>query len=114
MEKNFKEGLGPLVSSEVKKLITKVFKYNLIMIEDLREHHMIALKNMGDLSPEEKEYFNYLDFNKYSLLRKRVLDNGNESVRDLENFLENFDFFLKNKETLMENKKEKGNNYDKQ
>jgi hypothetical protein len=43
------------------------------------------------------------------MIRKRVLDNGNEAMRDLNNFLENFDVNLKNN-TLEQNisKKEKG------
>ena len=114
MENGFEKEMKSLVTFEIKKLITKVFKYNLIIVEDLREHHIIALKKAKNLNPEEVEFFNYLDFNKYSLLRKRILDNGNESVRDLENFLENFDFSLKNREASIEYTKEKGKNYDKQ
>jgi hypothetical protein len=96
-----------LVSSESKRLVTKIFKYSLTILEDLRYHHAAATEKLEGLKPEEIESLNYLNFSKYSLLRKRILDNGNEGIRDLENFLDNFDFNLKNKEPITY-KKEKG------
>lgn len=89
-----------LVLAETKRLITKIFKTQLMTLEDLRYQHKEALENLdNDLTPEQKESLNYLDFTRYSLLRKRILDNGNEGIRDLENFLDNFTFKLKNKDT---------------
>ena len=89
-----------LVLAESKRLITKIFKTQMMVLEDLRYQHQGALDNLKDhLAPEQIESLNYLDFTRYSLLRKRVLDNGNEGVRDLENFLDNFMFKLKNKDT---------------
>ena len=100
------EKLTRLVSSESRRLVTKIFKHSLTVLEDLRYQHNAALKEL-ELNPKELESLNYLDFTRYSLLRKRILDNGNESIRDLENFLDNFAFKLKNKEPITY-KKEKG------
>ena len=83
--------------AESKRIITKLFKYYLTILEDLRYQHEHSLDRLkDDLSPEQLEVLNYLDFHRYSMMRKRVLDNGNETVRDLHNFLENFDIKLKN------------------
>ena len=101
------EAIKRLVSSESKRLVTKIFKHSLMVIEDLRLQHSEALRELEKLTPKEIESLNYLDFTRYSLLRKRILDNGNESIRDLENFLDNFAFKLKNKEPITY-KKEKG------
>ena len=91
-----------LVLAESKRLITRIFKTQLMVLEDLKYHHENALENLtSDLTSEQIETLNYLDFTRYSLLRKRVLDNGNEGIRDLENFLDNFMFRLKNKDTEM-------------
>jgi hypothetical protein len=98
------EKIKALVSAESERLVKKIFKHSLMVLEDLRFQHSKALEDL-DLSEKEKESLNYLDFVRYSLLRKRILDNGNESVRDLENFLDNFDFKLKNK-TITYRKKE--------
>lgn len=84
------------IGAESKRIITKLFKYYLSSLEDLRYQHQIALDRLSPkLSPEEIEILNYLDFHRYSMVRKRILDNGNETIRDLHNFLENFDFELK-------------------
>ena len=77
-----------------------------MLLEDLRTQHVQSVRDIKNLTPKELETLNYLDFTRYSLLRKRILDNGNDSIRDLENFLENFDFKLKNKEPITY--KEKG------
>ena len=106
MDENCKD-VKRLISSESKRLVTKIFKHSLMVLEDLRHQHSEALANLKNLTPQELESLNYLDFTRYSLLRKRILDNGNESVRDLENFLDNFEFKLKNKGVITY-KKEKG------
>ena len=98
------------VKAESSRIITKLFKHYLSALEDLRYQHEVALDRLKDtLTPQEIEVLNYLDFHRYSMIRKRVLDNGNEAIRDLNNFLENFDVNLKNN-TLEQNisKKEKG------
>ncbi|MAF43995.1 MAG: hypothetical protein CMI54_07530 [Parcubacteria group bacterium] len=84
------------LKAESKKTMVKLFKCYLTSLEDLRYQHQLALNKLkNQLSPEQIEILNYLDFNHYSLLRKRVLDTGNEGVRDLHNFLDNFDIKLK-------------------
>ncbi|MAH47462.1 hypothetical protein CMI37_16680 [Candidatus Pacearchaeota archaeon] len=98
------------LKAESKRIITKLFKCYLNNLEDLRYQHQVALDRLkNDLSPEQIEVLNYLDFHRYSMIRKRVLDNGNETIRDLYNFLENFDINEKNN-TSEQNKpqKEKG------
>ena len=88
-----------LVLSETKRQVTKIFKNHLMVVEDLKFQHDEILNSLKKhLTPEQFESLNYLDFMRYSLMRKRTLDNGNEGIRDLENFLENFEFKLKNKD----------------
>ena len=88
-----------MARAETKRLVTKIFKHSLMVLEDIRYQHQAALQNL-DLSPQEIESLNYLDFTRYSLLIKRILDNGNEGVRDLENLLDNIDIKLKNNNTI--------------
>ena len=78
------------VEAESKRMITKLFKHYLSSLEELRYQHQLAVDRLkGVFSPEQIEIINYLDFHRYSMIRKRVLDNGNETIRDLHNFLEN-------------------------
>lgn len=107
-ELNFKT--DAFLKAESKRIITKLFKYYLNNLEDLRYQHQVALDRLkNELSPEQIEILNYLDFHRYSMIRKRTLDCGNETIRDLHNFLENFEVNMKNN-TLNQNKpqKEKG------
>ena len=92
------------LQAESKRIITKLFKGYLNSLEDIKFQHHTALERLKDqLSPEQIEILNYLDFYRYSMYRKRILDNGNETVRDLNNFLENFDFQLK--DSISDNKR---------
>ena len=100
-----------LVNAESRRLVTKIFKFSLTVLEDLRQEHLHALHKLekDNLSEKQLEILNYLDFHKYSLLRKRILDNGNESIRDLENLLDYFEFNLKDSDKVIIYKKAKGN-----
>ena len=105
-EKLDKRSLERLVFAETRRLVTKIFKTQIMVLEDMRFQHEAAVEKLREhLSPEQIESLNYLDFIRYSLLRKRILDNGNEGLRDLENFLENFEFKLKNNSVTYKNKK---------
>ena len=37
----------------------------------------------------------YIDENKYNYIRKKILDNGNETIREIEKSLEKLNFKLK-------------------
>ena len=105
------EKIQRMVNAESKRLVTKIFKFSLMMLEDIRQEHLHALNKLknDDLSEKQLEILNYLDYHKYNLLRKRILDNGNESVRDLQNLLDYFEFDLKDKDKPIVYKKAKGN-----
>ena len=105
------EKIERMVNAESKRLVTKIFKFSLMMLEDIRQEHLHALDKLknDDLSEKQLEILNYLDYHKYNLLRKRILDNGNESVRDLQNLLDYFEFDLKDKDKPIVYKKAKGN-----
>ena len=105
------EKIQRMVNAESKRLVTKIFKFSLMMLEDIRQEHLHALNKLknDDLSEKQLEILNYLDFHKYNLLRKRILDNGNESVRDSQNLLDYFEFDLKDKDKPIVYKKAKGN-----
>ena len=96
-----------ILNSESERIIKRLFKYYLSSIEDLKYQHLVALKRLKTgLSEEQIEILNYLDTHRYTMIRKRILDNGNETIRDLHNFLENFDIELK--DNISNNKQEKG------
>lgn len=60
------------------KEISSLFKRFLIILEDIRD----------------KRY--HIDNGTYDNLRKRILDDGNASIRELDSFADKFDYKLKN------------------
>ena len=70
-----------LVDAESKRLVTKIFKFSLMVLEDIRQEHLHAIHKLkGDnLTEKQIEILGYLDNHKYTLLRKRILDGLNFS-----------------------------------
>ena len=85
------------LSSEIRRSVVRLFKLYLNNLEDIRHLHLIAIDKLSDkLSEKDLEMLNYLDDEHYELFRKRILDNGNESIRDLSNLLDKFEIELVN------------------
>ena len=101
MDKEYGRKHHALLNSEIRKSITRLFKQYLNSLEDIQYAHGIAVEKLRNhVSPENLEMLSYLDNDHYSLVRKRILDNGNEAMRDLENLLDNFDVSLKDNNKL--------------
>jgi len=84
-----------LLSAEIRRSVVRLFKLYLNNLEDIKHLHLIAVEKLSrKLSESEIETLNYLDDNHYDLIRKRVLDNGNEAIRDLANLLDKFEVSL--------------------
>ena len=64
------------------------------MLEDLNEEHRIHFSKLKQNLPEEYKSLidqaDYFDQDKLQHLRKRTLDIGNETIRNIEGDLENF------------------------
>lgn len=87
-----------LLEAQLKRLITKVFKDSLVVLEDIRQEHLAAThKTQGQFPPEFLVQFNYLDLAKYSRYRKKVLDTGNDALREMQSILSDFDSPTDNK-----------------
>lgn len=71
-----------------------LFKGFLIMLEDLQKEHQIHFSKLKRNLPEGClpiiDQADYFDEDKLQYLRKRTLDIGNETIRNIEGELENF------------------------
>jgi len=71
-----------------------LFKGFLVMLEDLHKEHQINFYKLKKNLPEDLapiiEQANYFDSEKLQYLRKRTLDIGNETIRNLELELDNY------------------------
>lgn len=85
-----------LLESQLKRIITKLFKDFLIIAEDIRQDHLAVLAEMShQFPPETIKRWNYLDLPKYSRIRKKTLDNANDAIREMSTLLNLFDITSK-------------------
>ena len=88
-----------LVNSAYSKNTKILFKSFLVLIEDLHKDHAINFEKLKEALPSEYHSLikqaNYFDNQKLQYLRKKILDMGNETIRETENSFENFTISFK-------------------
>lgn len=88
-----------LASSVYSKNTKILFKSFLILIEDLHKDHEINFNKLKKSLPKEYNSIinqaDYFDHKKLQYLRKKILDMGNETIRETENNFENFTISFK-------------------
>lgn len=79
----------------VEQAITQLFKRFIFQLEDLKQEHRAAFEKLRQWLPEEYhphlDLADYFDDNKYAYFRKRVLDIGNETKRNIHQEFDKFD-----------------------
>jgi hypothetical protein len=90
---------GKFLSDTVKGNTKSLFKSFLVLVEDLHAENQICFDKLKKHLPEHSDIIdqaNYLDDEKMQYLRKKILDIGNESMREansnIEKFTVNFKF----------------------
>ena len=81
------------LSQRVNGATKSLFKSFLVLIEDLHTENQIAFHKLKKHLPEHSDIIdqaNYFDQDKMQYLRKKILDMGNESIRDSNDDLEKF------------------------
>jgi len=74
---------------QVQRNITSLYKRYLNLIEDIQEEHINMLNKLNSkIDQEILKNVDYFDDNKYNYLRKKILDLGNETSREI---IKNFD-----------------------
>jgi hypothetical protein len=76
---------------QTQRNIILLYKRYLNLVEDLQEEHVNMLNKLNKkVDLETLKNVDYFDENKYNYLRKKVLDLGNETIREIS---KNMDFF---------------------
>ncbi len=94
-----------LLEAQLKRAITRLFKDFLVIIDDIRQDHLGVLSEMKQFPPELLLRWNYLDLAKYSRIRKKVLDQGNDTIRTAAELLGDFEVSLGKTEPQESDKK---------
>lgn len=80
---------------QINRNIILLYKRYLNLLEDLQEEHINMLNKLNKkIDLETLKNVDYFDENKYNYLRKKTLDLGNETVREINKTLD----FLNNNE----------------
>jgi len=84
------EKVKEYVLFQIHKNLVNLYKRYLNLIEDLQEdHHSMMYKLSNEINQNMLKNIDYFNQTKYNYLRKKILDLGNESIREIE---KNFDF----------------------
>lgn len=79
---------------QYKQSVTHLFKEMLKLVEDMRSDHDFHYNKLYENIPEQYHPVintaNHFDEKKFAWIRKKILDIGNESLRDFSTEMENF------------------------
>jgi len=86
--------LKDLLSFQIHRNIVNLYKRYLNLIEDLQKEHVNMLNKLNSkIDQQTLKNVDYFDENKYNYIRKKILDLGNETAREIDKALE----FIENK-----------------
>ncbi len=82
----------------IRKYITRLFKTFLDINEEIKSEHEIMLDKVESKTSEEfAQNIDYFTSAKSEYFRKKILDNGNECIREISAFFEVFDLKVNEK-----------------
>lgn len=74
---------------QINRNIVLLYKRYINLIEDLQEEHVNMLNKLNSkVDMETLKNVDYFDDNRYNYLRKKVLDFGNETIREINKTLD--------------------------
>lgn len=86
-----------IISFQVHRNIVNLYKKYFELTEDLLRDHKVFLSKLQETTPDI-ESLDYFTDSRYDHIRKRILDSGNDCVREIEKALEFVDIKLKEDE----------------
>lgn len=97
MSKVQDERIKEYVLHNVKRIVTNLFKSQLETCADLNQVYLAKLmKNKDKIPPEVYAELSWWDVGTMGQLRKRTLDKGNDSLREIEGLFDKVEISFKN------------------
>ena len=88
-----------IISFQIHRNITNLYKKYFEISEDLLEEHKLFIARLKSLNDSSKvDLIDYFTEEKYNNIRKKILDAGNDSIREIEKALEFVDIKIKEDE----------------
>ena len=96
VDKYHSDQLKELLVFQINRGIVNLYKKYFLIIQDLKQEHEILLKKVAEeTSPDFPQKIDYFSEDKYNYIRKKILDAGNDAIRELEKTLEVIDVRFK-------------------
>ena len=93
------DGDAEIVKFQIRRNVTLLFKNHLELLEDIADEHDNAMRKLMEKLPQEYrdyvELADYLNEQKFEMLRKRILGKGNDCIRTIEEILKDFEIKVK-------------------
>jgi hypothetical protein len=84
-----------LLKQQNRRLITALFKSFLGILQEIQQKNLTVIVSLSkQFPPDFVNKVNIIDFPEYSRLRKRVLDDGNGAIREIESLINSFDITI--------------------
>jgi hypothetical protein len=81
---------------QLNRNVISLYKKYFEMVDDLRQEHKLMLQKMEKVSSKEfVENIDYFNEDKYNYIRKKILDNGNDAIRNIESSFKSITITLK-------------------
>ena len=81
-----------ILTFQVHRNVINLYKRYLNLVEDLQEEHIAMLNKLNKkIDLETLKNVDYFDENRYNYVRKKVLDLGNETIREINKSLDFFE-----------------------
>ena len=90
--------LNELLEFQVNRNIINLYKSFLIMMEDMHDQHERSFRKLREALPDNMDLVNqadYWDDERMEYIRKKILDQGNHSLREIIGQLEKFNLTTK-------------------
>jgi hypothetical protein len=96
VDKYHSDQLKELLTFQINRGIVNLYKKYFLIIQDLKQEHEVLLEKVAlETSPDFPQKIDYFSEDKYNYIRKKILDAGNDSIRELEKTLEVIDVRFK-------------------
>ena len=80
-----RDEIKSFVLFQMHRNIVNLYKKYIVITEDLRNEHLKFLHKLEETNPRDSlQKIEYFDDFKYNYIRKKILDAGNDVIRDLE------------------------------
>ena len=90
------EKLKEYIKFQYNRNITSLYKKYFEMVADLKQEHEAMLKKVAENSSEDfAKNIDYFNSDKYNYIRKKILDAGNDAIRNIDTSFKSINISLK-------------------